>query len=231
MFKVKKKNKICRKYSQDIWGILIKRKKFTKVVKYLLQLKKEKWLKYKPFFLDITAKKPLKQRRVRSRFGKNLDTLKKLSFFCGGLRKKKLKQIIKIAEINSGSFLENFYGLIELRLVLVVYRLNFCKTIFEAMQYIYAGYVMVNKEIIKQINFIVKVGDIIELIGYKRRKLFKKLKVSLKRQNLFLMQPHFTYINYELFLCIIVGNLLPGLMRYPFKISKQYGYMLQKNKF
>ena len=30
MFKIKEKNKICRKYSQDIWGNLIKKKKIKK---------------------------------------------------------------------------------------------------------------------------------------------------------------------------------------------------------
>jgi len=230
MFKLKEKNKICRKYSQDIWGNLIRKKKNSKVIQYILQLKKEKWLKYKPFFLDITAKKPLKRRKVRSRFSKNLDTIKKLSFFSGGIRKKKLKQIIKIAKIKSGIFVENFFYLIELRLALVVYRMNFCNTILEAMHFIYAGYVLINKEVIKQINYLVKIGDIVEIINYKRKECFIKYRQSKKNNKLILLQTHFTYTNYEIMLCLIVGNLIPGLMKYPFYVPKQYGYMLQKSK-
>lgn len=231
MFKIKEKNKICRKYSQDIWGNLIKKKKINKVVKYLLQLKQEKWLRIQPFVLNITSKKPLKQRRPRSRFCKNLDTIKKLTFFCGGIRKKKLKQIINNAEKNSGLFIENFFYLIELRLVLIVYRMNFCQTILEAMQYIYAGYILVNKEIIKQINYTVKIGDIVEIIFYKRQECFLKYLENKHKKKLLLLQPHFLYINYEVLFCIIIGNLKLGNLKYPFKISKQYGYMLQKSKF
>jgi len=73
---------------------------------------------------------------------------------------------------NSNSFIENFFYLIELRLALIVYRMNFCQSILEAMQYIYAGYILVNKEIIKEINYTVKIGDIIELIFYKRKECF-----------------------------------------------------------
>jgi ribosomal protein S4 len=230
MFKIKEKNKICRKYSQDIWGNLINKKKINKVIQYLLQLKKEKWLRAQPFMLNIKVKKPLKQRQARSRFCKNLDTIKKLSFFCGGIRKKKLKQIIKNARKNSTSFIENFFYLIELRLVLIVYRMNFCKSILEAMQFIYAGYILVNKEVIKQINYTVNIGDSIELIFYKKKECFLKYLDNKKNNKLLLVQPHFIYINYELLFCIIIGNLQLGFLKYPFKIGKQYAYILQKSK-
>ena len=42
MFKLKEKNKLCRKYTQDIFGYLIQKKKINKVIIYLLKLKKEK---------------------------------------------------------------------------------------------------------------------------------------------------------------------------------------------
>lgn len=74
------------------------KKKLNKVVIYLLKLKQEKILRFKPRFLDIKIARPLKRRRARSRFCKNLDLIKKLSFYHGGLRRKKLKQYLSIAK-------------------------------------------------------------------------------------------------------------------------------------
>jgi len=79
-------------------GKFNKKEKINKVIQYLLQLKQQKWLKNQPFTLNVTVKKPLKQRQPRSRFCKNLDTMKKLNFFCGGIRKKKIKKIINNAK-------------------------------------------------------------------------------------------------------------------------------------
>ena len=76
MFKLKEKNKLCRKYMQDIWGNMILKKKLNKVLIYLLKLKHEKLLRYKPRYLDIKIARPLKRRRARSRFCKNLDLIK-----------------------------------------------------------------------------------------------------------------------------------------------------------
>jgi len=108
--------------------------------------------------------------------------------------------------------------------------MNFCQTILEAMQFIYAGNILVNNEVIKQVGHTVKVGDIIEVIGYQKIKCFNQYVINKKNKKLLLVQPHFLYINYELLVCIVIGELNLGLMRYPFKISKQYGYMLQKSK-
>lgn len=229
MFKLKEKNKLCRKYTQDIFGYLIKKKKINKVIIYLLKLKKEKWERFKPFFLDINVPKPLKRRKSRSRFCKNLDTLKKISFYYGGLRKKKIKQIGIIAKKKKGIFLDNFLILLELRLSMIIFKMNFCKTILEAIHLIYAGYILVNKTIIKNINYIVKIGDIIEIINFKREYYYNNFIQNCLKKQLIELQTHYLIINYELMLCIIINNPQPELIKYPFKIKKQYTYMLQNS--
>lgn len=147
------------------------------------------------------------------------------------MRRKKLNQILTIAAKQvSNNFIENFFYLIELRLVLIVYRMNYCATILEAMHDIYAGYILVNKKVIKQINYFVQIGDIIEIISFKRQEYFQKYWKNQKNTAIFIVQLHFSYINYGLGYCMIIGNLHSGLMKYPFKMSKQYSYMLQKSK-
>jgi ribosomal protein S4 len=229
MFKLKEKNKLCRKYTQDIFGNLIKKKKINKVIIYLLKLKKEKWERFKPFYLDINVPKPLKRRKSRTRFCKNLDILKKLSFFYGGLRKKKIKQIGFIAKKKKGIFLDNFLLLLELRLCVIIFKMNFCKTILEAIHFIYAGYILVNKTVIKNINYIVKIGDVIEVINYKRKYFYINFIKNCFKKQLLELQTHYLIINYELMSCIVITNPKPELIKYPFKIKKQYTYMLQNS--
>lgn len=229
MFKLKEKNKLCRKYTQDIFGYLIKKRKINKVLTYLIKLKKEKWQKFKPFYLDINAPRPLKKRRSRTRFCKNLDILKKLNFFYGGLRRKKIKQIGFIAKKKKGIFLDNFLLLLELRLSVIIFKMNFCNTILEAIHLIYAGYVLVNKTIIKNINYNLKIGDVIEVINFKRKNYYLKFIKNCLKKKIIELQTHYLIINYELMSCIIVSNPKPELIKYPFKIKKQYTYMLKNS--
>lgn len=229
MFKLKEKNKICRKYTQDIFGYLIKKKKINKVLIYLINLKRENLERFKPFFLDITVSKPLKRRKPRSIYCKNLDTLKKLAFFYGGLRKKKIKQFGFVAKNSTNNFLDKFLMLLELRLSVIVYKMNFCNTILEAIQYIYLGYVLVNKTIIKNSHYIVNVGDIIEIINFKRKFCYDIFKNNALLKKLIEVQVHYLIINYEIMCCIVLSNPKVELIKYPFKIRRQYTYMLQKS--
>jgi small subunit ribosomal protein S4 len=230
MFKVKAKNKICRKYLQDIWGNLIRKKKITNVVIYLLKLKQEKGLRYKPFFLDVKIAKPLKKRKSRSRFSKNLDTIKKLSFFHGGLRKKLLKKYLLTSKKKKGIFVTNFLSLLELRLAAIIFRMNICYTILEANQLVYSGTVLVNKEVVKNINYIVSIGDIIEILPSERKKYYNFYKNLQGQKKLLCIQPHFLQINYEILTSIVIKKPDPIYIKYPFLVAKQFSYMLSTSK-
>lgn len=230
MFKLKEKNKLCRKYMQDIWGNFIRKKKINKVIIYLLKLKQEKRLRYKPFVLDIKSSRPLARRKVRTRFCKNLDTIKKLTYFCGGFRKKRLKSMLSIAKRQKGFFMDNFFSLLELRLINIVFRMNICCTILEGMQLIYAGYILVNKEVIKNINHYVKVGSCIEVINYKREELYKLFVDKKKKKEILVYNPTYLYINYEILLCIVLSVPNTTFIKYPFKVQKQFGYMISSSR-
>lgn len=230
MFKLKAKNKVCRKYIQDIWGNLLRKKKITNVIIYLLKLKKEKKLRYRPFFLDIKEPRPLKKRSIRSRFSKNLDTIKKISYYHGGLRKKKIKKYLTNSSFKEKKFITNFLSQLELRLAMIIFRMNICSTIFEANFLIYAGKVLVNKEVIKNINFIVKVGDIVELLNYVRLSKYTYYKSIRNLKGIFSVQPHFLQINYEILACFVLTKPNTKFMKYPFVVKKQFFYMLHKSK-
>ena len=107
--------------------------------------------------------------------------------------------------------------------------MNFCKTILEAINLIYAGYIIVNKTIIKNINYILKVGDVIELINYKRKNYYFNFIDNCFNKEIVQLQTHYLIINYELMSCMIICNPKAELIKYPFKIKKQYTYMLKNS--
>jgi ribosomal protein S4 len=54
--------------------------------------------------------------------------------------------------------------------------MNICYTILEANQLVYSGTVLVNKEVVKNINYIVSIGDIIEILPSERKKYYNFYK-------------------------------------------------------
>lgn len=119
--------------------------------------------------------------------------------------------------------MDNFFLLLELRLANIVYKMNICNTMASAIKLILEGAVLVNKEVVKQSNFIVKEGSIVEIINVKR-KLFNKKKSFL------FVQPYFLQINYQLFMCYVISKPDIRFIKYPFKVKKQYSYMLKTSK-
>lgn len=156
--------------------------------------------------------------------------MKKISFFCGGFRKKKLKSMLRIAKTVNGIFMDNFFSLLELRLVNIVYRMNICNTILECMQLIYSGYILVNKEVIKNINYSVQVGQCVEVINYKREALYLHCKQMQQHKEILVYNPCYLHMNYELLLCIVITIPIATYIKYPFKVQKQFSYMLSSSR-
>jgi len=137
---------------------------------------------------------------------------------------------LKNSSFTEKKFITNFLSQLELRLAMIIFRMNICRTIFEANFLIYAGQVLVNKEVIKNINFVVKVGDIIELLNYVRLSKYNYYKFIRTLKGIFCVQPHFLQINYEILACCVLTKPNTKFMKYPFVVKKQFFYMLQKSK-
>lgn len=52
--------------------------------------------------------------------------------------------------------------------------MNFCNTVLESINLIERGFILVNKEVIKNINFIVTVGMLIEIIPSYREEAYTR---------------------------------------------------------
>jgi ribosomal protein S4 len=195
IFKIKK-NKFSKRIKKALWGhSLIKGKNFN-LRYYFLLLKKESYNRRKKGLRYDEKKKFIYNKRL-TKYGQILLSRKKLcNFYC--LKLKQFKYFCILAEKNNNNnFINNLVGLLEKRLVTIVFRMNFVFSMLESYNKIKSGFFLVNKKIILNPNFIIAIGDIIEINYVYKHLIYNNLllrcnKVFKKNQNkafLFLHQP------------------------------------------
>jgi small subunit ribosomal protein S4 len=99
-----------------------------------------------------------------SDYGNQLRAKQKLRGYYGSISERQFRKIFAEASRIKGDVGENLVGLLEKRLDSVVYRLNFGSTIFAAKQLVSHKHIKVNGKIVNIASYVVKVGDVIELV-------------------------------------------------------------------
>lgn len=102
-------------------------------------------------------------KRVVSDFGKQLQAKQILKGYYGNITERQFRNVYKDAIAKKGDTSENFVGLLERRLDMVVYRMNFVPTIFSARQFVNHKHIMVNSKVVNIPSYRVKEGDVIEV--------------------------------------------------------------------
>lgn len=217
---------MCRHYQTDLWGHVFFAGKITRLLRIFLRYRKEKRTWYPPLGLRLDIPRRLRRRKRQSLYGKRLDTRKKLCFFYGGLRKSSYRKINRLSNKN---FIElGTVALLELRLASVVYRAHFALTILESIQFIQRGLVMVNKKVIKRPAYIVKKGDVIEMLPFFKKNCFTRLHHSFVEGNLLVVEYPYLEINYSVCSAFIVRIPKAGEVPIPFKVTD--GFTLSEYK-
>ena len=121
--RVSAKNKICRRLGVNLWG-----RAKNPIVKR----------DYPP------GEHGSKRRRKISDYGQQLQAKQKLKGYYGNVTEKQFRRLYDEASRRRGDTAENMIGLLERRLDMVVFRLNFVPTIFAARQLVNHGHVLVN---------------------------------------------------------------------------------------
>jgi small subunit ribosomal protein S4 len=132
--------KSCKKVFGNIWFL----KKLSKKQKKVLS-KARIPKKTNPFFLLKLIEK------------------RKISIFYGNLKAKLLQKYIEQAKKNFGKFGPTFLNLVEKRLDVVLFKINFCNSIFRAKQLISHGKVLVNQKKISIPSHSLRPSDIIQI--------------------------------------------------------------------
>ena len=98
-----------------------------------------------------------------SDYGLHLQAKQILKAHYGRVTEKQFSNIFKLANKMKGNKAENFAGLLEQRIDMVVYRLNLAPTIFAARQLVSHNHIRVNGKKVNIPSQRLKVGDKIEL--------------------------------------------------------------------
>lgn len=206
---LKFKHKLCRKYGEDIWGTVLQKGKFNKTGEYLSNVDTR-----------------MKRLSRTSAFKTILNDRKKVCLFYGGLKAYELLRYCKTAKYNgTGAFTDDVVSLLERRLAVVVYRMQFSRSIAEAITYIKRGYFLVNREVLFTGNYLVNVGDIIEVNPKYRKELWRELNDRLGKEFFPVTYPKYLEVNYQIMSGVLVSEPKMSEVYYPFNLEHNFYYI------
>lgn len=104
-----------------------------------------------------------KNRGKLSDYGLHLNVKQMIKNHYGPVTEKQFRNTFNIASKMKGNTAENFAGLLEARLDIIVYRMNFAPTIFSARQLVSHCHVLVNGKKVNIPSQRLKVGDKVEV--------------------------------------------------------------------
>jgi small subunit ribosomal protein S4 len=139
--RVSAKSKICRRLGVNLWG-----RPKNPIVKR-----------------DYPPGEHGSKRRKSSDYGLQLAAKQKLRGYYGNITEKQFRSLYEEAARRRGDTAENMVGLLERRLDMVVYRLNFVPTVFAARQFVSHGHVLINGRRVTVPSYLVREGDAIEI--------------------------------------------------------------------
>ncbi len=106
---------------------------------------------------------PTGRRRMPSDYGTQLSAKQKLKGYYANLNERQFRRMFEEAGRRKGDTGALFIGLLEQRLDMVVYRMNFVPTVFAARQFVNHKHVMVNGKIVNIGSYRLKPGDVVQV--------------------------------------------------------------------
>ncbi len=147
------KNKICRRLGVNLWG----RTKSPLARR------------------DYGPGEHGQKRRKLSDYATQLAAKQKLKRYYANMTEKQFRRAYEQASSVKGDTGENLIGLLERRLDVAIFRMNFVPSFFAARQFINHGHVKVNGKRVNIPGYVLKEGDSIE-IGDKGRNMLLVLE-------------------------------------------------------
>lgn len=222
-----------RVFDEDIWGTLRLSNKVNKLSYIMLQIHERNLKKYKPFFFDVIDR-PIEKRKRLSKYGLVLFNRKKICAYYGGLPLQEYRFLAKKAHIPGfyKNFELNLLHSLENSLGFLLYKTGFTFSVAEGHDLVKRGYIAVNKKIIKQPQFVVPPGAIVEIISIYKQKYFYKVLERLKKQQLLFVELPYIHISYSnMSFSVIQGEFSISKIFYPFNFSPTFFRAEYKSKY
>jgi small subunit ribosomal protein S4 len=98
-----------------------------------------------------------------SDFGQQLKAKQKLKGYYASISERQFRAVYHEAARLKGSTSEHLVGLLERRLIALVYRAKFVPTVFAARQFVSHGHVTVNGKRVTIPSYRLRIGDVVEV--------------------------------------------------------------------
>ncbi len=224
-----------KKYEVDLWGSLLFVKKASRIfnmVFEMLCLKHKSCIGYLRWHYNRLSWKGSFKYSISMPFKPDIKRRKKfylwrlhatavLRVYYGRRRNtKKFKKYIKQFKHKNVNYITRLLLLLETRLDVFLYKLNFFKSPKRSTSFVKRGNIIVNNKIIKKTNIKLYVNDVVCFRN--KKKLYKKLMNRIKKKTVIFNAPPYLEMNYNILKCIIITVPKKSDMSFTFKLELNF---------
>lgn len=133
-----------------------------------------------------------------------LHNLLKFRVYYGDMTIKKFRKYLQRINVRRIDFESKICFLLESRLDILLFRLNFVKTPRQAREYIECNKIKINNKIVNKLNNQLYINDIITFDIKLSIIFYKKLLNNLKKKKVLFNYPRYLEMNYNLMKCMFI---------------------------
>lgn len=226
---VKKKNNYIRRYEKDIWGLCYEDEYGNEYdywlswyllffFKIFLRKLANMWKKYRRFVYRIDK---IEFRFKRKKRNKRWLSLKITRLYFLIIQDHQFRLLFKKANKLDGNLESNYCYFLECRLFPFIYRMNFSRNLFIALEYSKVGYLYINKKLLKYPNALIPLNKII----YPRKKwrfiikhyIIKKARIKAILFNI----PRYIFVSWKFFYLYMLRKPRKKDIVYPISLDIQ----------
>jgi len=134
-----------------------------------------------------------------------LHNLLKFRVYYGDMTIKKFRKYLQKVNTRRLDFESKLCFLLESRLDILLFRLNFVKTPREAREYIKCKKVKINDKIVNTLNYQIYINDIITFDKNLSINFYENILNNLEKKKILFNYPRYLEINYNLMKCIFIS--------------------------
>lgn len=174
--------------------------------RYQIQIIKSLYRKsYLQFNYSRIMQKKKKMKVYTRDYIVKLHNLLKFRVYYGDMTIKKFRKYLQKVNTRRLDFESKLCFLLESRLDILLFRLNFVKTPREAREYIKCKKVKINDKTINSLNYQLYINDIITFDKNLSINFYENLLNNLEKKKVLFNYPRYLEINYDLMKCLFIS--------------------------
>lgn len=164
---------------------------------------------YRKNYIEFNYSRIMKKKKKVKRYTRDyivkLHNLLKFRVYYGDMTIKKFRKYLQKVNTRRLDFESKLCFLLESRLDILLFRLNFVKTPREAREYIKCKKIKVNDKIINTLNHQLYINDIITFDKNLSIYFYNYLLSNLEKKKVLFNYPKYLEINYRLMKCMFIS--------------------------